>query len=305
VFEAHFYISFTKIGTGRLKVVRGCGKSKDDGLTADMLENLRAVYLPPLRNASQDLKPGRNSQLSHLIQLLADKESKDNIEQALQNLDEALKKETAIADTYSEISERHKTMLGEYLAQNLKLDINGSDFKKFSARLSLLADTLEIYQNGLGFNNLIYMAVVLCEMAKDPNLIYRGLIIEEPEAHLHPQLQAVLLECLENVRPASSEAELQVFVTSHSPNFASIAKLETITCLVESEGKVKVIHPRNITFDKNKKEKLERYLDATRAELFFARKILFVEGTAELLLMNIFAKKLGEKYDLKKNAVSL
>lgn len=96
---------------------------------------------------------------------------------------------------------------------------------------------------------------------------------------------------------------MQVFVTSHSPNFASIAKLSSLSCLVEVDSQVESFHPRAVVFAKGKREKLERYLDVTRAELFFARRVIFVEGAAELLIVNQLAKRIG--VDLKYHGVSL
>src|SRR3546814_3311742 len=61
------------------------------------------------------------------------------------------------------------------------------------------------------------------------------LIIEEPEAHLHPQLQAVLLDYLGTIKAVEGEKPVQLFVTSHSPNFASIADLDSLACLVDTE----------------------------------------------------------------------
>ena len=75
---------------------------------------------------------------------------------------------------------------------------------------------------------------------------------------------------------------MQVFVTSHSPNFASIADLDAVVCLVDIGGKVEAFHPRTVKLKTGKREKLKRYLDVTRAELFFARRVIFVEGVAEL-----------------------
>ncbi|EAO6613386.1 ATP-dependent endonuclease [Salmonella enterica] len=302
--EAHITIRYSEADkTGRLRVKRWCGDHEDMGLTSDMMENLRGVYLPPMRDASQGLRPSRTSQLSRLLQLLADDAGKDGINDALKKLDEELKKHKPIVNTHTAIQNRHGTMLGPQLAQVLDLGLSGSDFQRLAARLSLIVDAFEIEQNGLGFNNLIFMAVVLSELAKNPEASYRSLIVEEPEAHLHPQLQAVLLDYLGTIKAIEGEKPVQLFVTSHSPNFASIADLDSITCLVDTGTSVETFFPRTISFDKGKREKLERYLDVTRAELFFARRAIFVEGAAELMLVNVLAEKCG--YRLREHGVSL
>ena len=303
--EAHITIRYADADKGgRLRVKRWCGDHEDVGLTSDMMENLRGVYLPPLRDASHSLKPGRTSQLARLFQLLADDAGRDGINVALKALDDELKKHQPIINTHSAIKSRHGVMLGAQLAQALDLGLSASDFQRLASRLSLLVDTFEIEQNGLGFNNLIFMAVVLSELAKNPEAAYRSLIIEEPEAHLHPQLQSVLLRYLETVQAAvDGEKPVQLFVTSHSPNFASIAELTSLTCLVDTGVAVETFFPRTIVFEKGKREKLKRYLDVTRAELFFARRVIFVEGAAELMLVSVLAEKAGFK--LREHAVSL
>lgn len=194
-------------------------------------------------------------------------------------------------------------MLGPQLAQLLDVGLSVSDFRGLKSRLSLLVDSFEIDQNGLGFNNLVYMAVVLSELTKNPDSCYRGLIVEEPEAHLHPQLQAVLLDYLQSIQMVEGEKPVQLFVTSHSPNFASIADLNSLVCLVETGTAVETFLPRSVVFEKGKREKLERYLDVTRAELFFARRVIFVEGAAELMMVSVLAKRIG--FDLRQNGVSL
>jgi len=302
--EAHIKIRYSDPDKGgRLRAKRWCGEHEDVGLTADMMENLRGVYLPPLRDASQGLKPGRTSQLARLLQLLAEEDGIEGIDKALQDLDKGLKTHLPIVNTQKAIDILHKTMLGEQLAQLLEVGLSASDFKSLKSRLSLVVDSFEIAQNGLGFNNLIYMAVVLSELTKNPDSCYRGLIVEEPEAHLHPQLQAVLLQYLQSIQAVDGEKPVQLFVTSHSPNFASIANLDSLVCLVDTGTEVETFLPRSIDFEKGKREKLQRYLDVTLSELFFARRVIFVEGTAELMMVDALAKRMD--CNLRQHGVSL
>lgn len=302
--EAHIHVSYTDADqTGRFRVKRWCGEHQDVALTSDMMENLRGVYLQPLRDAAQGLRPNRNSQLSRLLHLLTDNAGREDINAALKALDDQLQANPSIQSTQTAISSRHDSMLGAQLAQSLAVGLSATDFQRLSSRLSLTVDALEIEQNGLGFNNLIFMAVVLSELAKNQESAYRSLIVEEPEAHLHPQLQRVLLRYLAGIPTGEGEKPVQLFVTSHSPNFASNSKLESLTCLVETEAGVETFFPREIEFAKGKREKLERYLDVTRAELFFARRVIFVEGAAELMLVDALATRMG--LDLRDHGISL
>lgn len=304
-YEAHLSVRYSNPDPGgRMRVKRWCGDHEENPVTTEMLEDLRSVYLPPLRDPAQGLKPSRSSQLSRLVLRLSDDTSRQEVIETLAKLDEELKDKKPIADTQAAIKKRHTDMLGDVLSQELAVGLSPTDFQKVAARLALTVEGFEVEQNGLGFNNLLYMAVVLSELSLSKEAAYRALIIEEPEAHLHPQLQAVLLQYLSAVeKPAEGEKPVQVFVTSHSPNFAALADIDSVGCVYHAPTGVTAFFPREVKFDARKKEKLQRYLNVTRAEIFFARRIIFVEGAAELFMVEALATKLG--IDLRKHSVSV
>lgn len=304
-YEARFTVQYTQAEPGsRLKLKRWVGDHEENGLTTDMLEELRAVYLQPLRDPASGLKPGRFSQLSKLLHRLSEKPQREALQERLKEFDAGLKPQPPVSTTNDVIGDKHKAMLGPELAQLLELELSPSDFARFAARIGLSVAGMEVEQNGLGFNNLIFMAVVLSELSLNNAASYCGLIVEEPEAHLHPQLQAVLLDYLKTVeKPEEGQRAVQVFVTSHSPNFAALADLDSICCVYESPAGPVAFAPRDVTFEAGKKEKLQRYLNVTRAELFFARRLVLVEGTAELFLIEALAKKAN--VDLRKHSVSI
>lgn len=304
-YEAHLSVRYTVSSFGdRLRPKRWCGTHEENAISSDMLEELRAIYLPPLRDPASGLKPNRASQLARLIDRLADAEAKKDLVETLKVFEDELAKQAPVSKAQETVVARHEEMLGPVLKQALKIGLTPPDFQRIAARLSLAVESLDVEQNGLGYNNLIYMAVVLSELSLNPDAAYKALIVEEPEAHLHPQLQAVLLQYLQSKEIAiEGQKAVQVFVTSHSPNFASIAHIDTICSVHQGAEGTSAFSPREIEFDKTKKEKLQRYLDVTRAELFFARRIIFVEGAAELFIVAALAEKQG--INLKKHSVSI
>lgn len=162
--------------------------------------------------------------------------------------------------------------------------------------------------NGLGYNNLIniYMLIKLTEIQKGRD--FRILCLEEPEAHLHPAMQYKLFKYLKHL-DETNELNQQIFVTTHSSHISSVAGIDNMFMLAyerddESDCKQQSLkkqfedaEPATAQRKSSAKNHLAKFLDVTRSDMLFADRVIFVEGLAEKLLLPIFMEKCGCPYE--------
>lgn len=265
------------------------------------------TYLPALRDAAAELRPGRGNRLAGLLSALAPEGHPDR-EQVVLLMSDAnnrLGQIQTMVTAKDEVQKALANLTGDGpFSQRTDLAFAQPDFTKIVSTLRALVgtpDPLEILQNGLGYNNLLYMAVLLAALGKGSDAELRVLLIEEPEAHLHPQLQQLLLTSLKG---AASE-RTQVVATSHSPNFASSAPLNSLVILTSTGAGTPPAARAPLGFGLSTRQAahLEKFLDATKASLFFARGTIFVEGLAEQLVLPELARRLGKP--LERHGVSV
>lgn len=182
----------------------------------------------------------------------------------------------------------------EELSLEVTTQLSIDDQIKNQSKLSYTTDTenesLPSSHNGLGYKNLIKMEFLLAAFAKD--IEKRGvacvplLFIEEPESHMHPQMQTAFATYLEKFLGKFSTAQIQTFLTSHSAHIANTMEFAKIRYAQKSNASV--IYKNLNTFAEDNPDNLDfirKYLTLTKCDLFFADKAILVEGASERLLL--------------------
>jgi len=306
---------------------------------SDALKRIDFQFLDAIRDVERDLFSGKNTLLREVIDFFMDFDIKNDDHKVTEKIgkEEKIKQivkrknifskeaKKLIGSLQDRMKEGEKMMLkyaidtGASSFGNAKPEFDGDilDTELYSA-LKLIVKyktgiTIPATHNGLGYNNLIFISLLLAKMQKDASGEYLGsnakvfpiLVIEEPEAHLHPSMQYEFLKYISNSKKNNVR---QVFITTHSPNITASISLDNIICLHrDASEKLNIGYLgdafSNSSEDIKSKAYVQRFLDTTKADMLFARNIILVEGITEQLLIPIFYKYLGK--DLEKEHTSV
>ena len=249
-------------------------------LSAEAREYLKVTYLKPLRDAEAELVPRKNSRLSQIFighELFKDGDDHEIVKKVRLTNEEIknyFKKEVKlIIDKF----------LKDFIDKKSTFEIADPSLRKILESLHLKIDGEK--NLGLGSHNVLFIASELLHLERKNWEGLKLALIEEIEAHLHPQVQLRIIENLQE------RDDIQLIMTTHSPNIGSKIKLKNL--YICHNGDVFPMGQGKTRLDESDYKFLERFLDVTKANMFFAKGVILVEGWAEELILPSLAKKIG------------
>lgn len=285
-------------------------------LSAEQKELLNITYLKPLRDVKTEFIPKKNSRLSAILQAhKAFKNKKEShilmkifedFDTSIENYFKWLEKdgETKLDDLEWE---KLKNEIDNYIKKFLDSDkewnfwVSDGTLKNILERLEL---TIKDAPNPwLGSLNRLFIASELLHLEKENDWLKLWLI-EEIEAHIHPQAQMKVIETLQE---KADNSGIQIILTTHSPNLASKVKLKNL--IICTNDNAFSMGSQYTNLDESDYSFMERFIDVTKSNLFFSEWVIFVEWWAEEIILPSLAKILKKlwflEWNLTENQVSV
>jgi putative ATP-dependent endonuclease of OLD family len=287
---------------------------------SDLLDKFDYQFLEPMRDVERTMFLGRNPMLRDILDYFLDDDIKAGADLENSEKEQVIdKRENNFFKGSKEVidSLKGRVNIDAILEYSEYTGASAGGIPKFEGEISEaeLLSALKLIitnitgidipatHNGLGYNNLIFMALVLAKMQMDCSSyigqenakVFPMLIIEEPEAHLHPSMQFKFLKFLrENINKAKQVRQL--FISTHSTHITAAVGLDEIICMyLDNTNRLNVAYPGK-TFDLGRIEErkskafVERFLDATKSDMLFSNSVVFVEGIAEQILLHCFSE---------------
>lgn len=314
-FEAELHLEIEKEPNpkGYFKKSIWGGKSKASAFEKETYDYIDTIYLPALRNAEEKLTNGRKSRLALLLKhQYTEDVRKEKLVEAFSDFNKSIiknddKKFSEIEQAKKDINTAMENSMGTVFGQSVNLQFAESSFTSILQSIKMVffphigeiddKKFRDVAINSLGYNNLLYIATVFAELevVNKNHGLFTVLLIEEPEAHLHPQIQSKLIKYLQKV--ASLKKNLQIIVTTHSAVIASSVGVESIIYIKGKNNGILSKRIADFGLEDNVKKYLNRWMDITKSTLLFSKGVILVEGICEAMLIPVLAEVVLKEYN--------
>jgi putative ATP-dependent endonuclease of OLD family len=237
-----------------------------------------------LRSKSGEIDPVELTPITERVKALNDAiEDLPDVEEIRGDIRQTIR--DAAGETYSPARLAVRSAVpaeAERLFQSLKLFVGETEDDYEGA----------IHELSLGGANLIYLTLKLLEFKyqRTKQAFANFLLIEEPEAHIHTHIQKTLFDRL-------TYPDTQVIYSTHSTHISEVSNVENVNILGRVERRCEIYQPA-AGLAAPEIRGIQRYLDAVRSNLLFAKSVVLVEGDAEEILVPAMVKEvLGVSLD--------
>ena len=254
------------------------------------------TFIKALRDVVSDFQDNKKNPLLTLLKSKSEELNDDDsevISKKVKDLNETIENLNDIKEITINISETIKEAVGTTYSPSslsIKSNLPNETEKLFHALKLFIGEPEEDYEGSihelsLGGANLIYLTLKLLEYKyrKEKDRIGNFLLIEEPEAHIHTHIQKALFDKIEY-------EDTQIIYSTHSTHISEVSNISNMNIINRFKNHSEVYQPFKGLKDEERMH-IQRFLDAIRCNILFAKSVILVEGDAEEILIPIMVKK--------------